>query len=138
MFFYCSVGDHCQDGMVGVINEGSDKLDSYMSAAAKAKENVSPDAAFGGSDDSSSMSSGMMSSTSMSESMGMTMTSTESMTMTGTESMTMTMMPTDAASTDPGSAAPTTTTEPGAAGHLTGPIVAVGGLALFMAGLLVL
>lgn len=48
IFVYCSVGDHCQDGMVAVINEGSDTLDSYKSAASDASDNVSPDSPFGG------------------------------------------------------------------------------------------
>ncbi|KAL3953720.1 hypothetical protein ACCO45_011676 [Purpureocillium lilacinum] len=34
IFFYCAIDGHCQGGMVGVINEGSDKLSAYKSAAA--------------------------------------------------------------------------------------------------------
>ncbi|KAH6884420.1 Cupredoxin, partial [Thelonectria olida] len=49
IFYYCGVGDHCQDGMVGVINQGSDEtLDDYKSAAEKASSNVSPKSAYGG------------------------------------------------------------------------------------------
>ena len=46
MWFYCSQGQHCQGGMVGVINppkSGERTLDAYKSASADADENVSPE-----------------------------------------------------------------------------------------------
>ncbi|OAQ57452.1 extracellular serine-rich protein [Pochonia chlamydosporia 170] len=49
MAFYCTVGSHCQNGMVGVINPSStDSLDKYKSTAKDAKENKAPLAIFGG------------------------------------------------------------------------------------------
>lgn len=49
IFFYCSVGNHCKDGMVGVVNPSSDKtVDTFRSSAKSAGGNISPDAAFGG------------------------------------------------------------------------------------------
>ncbi|KAM4064994.1 hypothetical protein HRG_004660 [Hirsutella rhossiliensis] len=49
IFFYCSVGNHCKDGMVGAVNPSSDKtVDKFRSAAKSAGGNISPDAAFGG------------------------------------------------------------------------------------------
>ncbi|EFY97035.1 plastocyanin-like domain protein [Metarhizium robertsii] len=50
VFFYCSVGRHCQNGMVGVINEGSNKLDDFKSAAANVGASRKPMVPFGGSD----------------------------------------------------------------------------------------
>ncbi|KAG6002495.1 hypothetical protein E4U21_003023 [Claviceps maximensis] len=47
--FYCSVGRHCQAGMVGVINPSStNSLDDYKGLVKAAPENKSPDDAFGG------------------------------------------------------------------------------------------
>ncbi|ODQ54803.1 Cupredoxin [Saitoella complicata NRRL Y-17804] len=43
LWFYCSQGDHCQSGMVGVINPTSNKtLEAFKASAAKATENLSP------------------------------------------------------------------------------------------------
>ncbi|KAK7414101.1 hypothetical protein QQX98_007044 [Neonectria punicea] len=107
IFFYCSVSDHCQEGMVGVINQGSsDTLSSYKSAAAKASKNVSPKAEFGGTVADKSGSSSAKAST------------TETATSTSTES--------SAASTTSGNAA----------GQLTGPIAGVSCLALLIAAFL--
>ncbi|OAQ64606.1 hypothetical protein VFPPC_05864 [Pochonia chlamydosporia 170] len=48
IFFYCAVDSHCQGGMVGVINQGSDTLDAYRTAAIKTDNTVTPNGAFGG------------------------------------------------------------------------------------------
>lgn len=49
IFFYCSVGNHCKDGMVGAVNPSSDEtVDKYRSSAKSAGGNISPDAVFGG------------------------------------------------------------------------------------------
>ncbi|KAG5997222.1 hypothetical protein E4U43_002696 [Claviceps pusilla] len=49
MPFYCSVGKHCQAGMVGIVNPSSkDSLDKYRDLAKAAQDNKSPDAVFGG------------------------------------------------------------------------------------------
>ncbi|EEU38635.1 uncharacterized protein NECHADRAFT_9445, partial [Fusarium vanettenii 77-13-4] len=48
IFFYCAIEGHCQAGMAGVINQGSDTLKEYQSAAAKTDKSTSPKAAFGG------------------------------------------------------------------------------------------
>ncbi|PNY24420.1 Uncharacterized protein TCAP_05629 [Tolypocladium capitatum] len=49
IFYYCSVGNHCQDGMVGVVNPTSNlTLDKYASSAKSASSNISPDALYGG------------------------------------------------------------------------------------------
>ncbi|KAI4615456.1 uncharacterized protein J4E87_009134 [Alternaria ethzedia] len=45
VWFYCSQGMHCQNGMVGVINppaSGPNTLDAFKNASEKATENVSP------------------------------------------------------------------------------------------------
>ncbi|EDU43837.1 hypothetical protein TUN199_08446 [Pyrenophora tritici-repentis] len=45
IWFYCSQGQHCQGGMVGVINppaSGANTIDAYKKAAAAASDNVSP------------------------------------------------------------------------------------------------
>lgn len=45
IWFYCSAGQHCQNGMAGVINppaSGPNTLDAYKAAAADAENNVSP------------------------------------------------------------------------------------------------
>lgn len=111
IWYYCSQGDHCQDGMVGVINPPSSgaSIDGYAMAASNADMNKSPEtvmggvfaAAMGSSDSSSSMMSSMMSSSSMSMSMS------SSMDMSGS-SMTMTMSTTDSASDAMMTATPTT------------------------------
>ncbi|KAI5462788.1 Cupredoxin, partial [Mariannaea sp. PMI_226] len=48
IFFYCAVDSHCQGGMVGVINQGSNTLTAYRDAAEKSKNSVTPNAPFGG------------------------------------------------------------------------------------------
>ncbi|KAK6532417.1 hypothetical protein TWF281_006606 [Arthrobotrys megalospora] len=49
IWFYCTAGKHCQNGMVGVINPGpDDDVKAYAAAAAKAPTNVSPKKANGG------------------------------------------------------------------------------------------
>ncbi|BFZ63247.1 hypothetical protein YB2330_004367 [Saitoella coloradoensis] len=43
LWFYCSQGNHCQSGMVGVINPTANKtLEAFKASAAKATENLSP------------------------------------------------------------------------------------------------
>jgi len=43
IWYYCSQGPHCQEGMVGVINAPKDKtLSTYIAAAKGATANVSP------------------------------------------------------------------------------------------------
>ncbi|KAK6501289.1 hypothetical protein TWF481_009130 [Arthrobotrys musiformis] len=49
IWYYCTVGKHCQGGMVGVINPGpKDDLKAYIAASKKAPSNVSPKAVNGG------------------------------------------------------------------------------------------
>ncbi|KJZ75717.1 hypothetical protein HIM_04874 [Hirsutella minnesotensis 3608] len=49
IFFYCSVGKHCKDGMVGAINPSGDKsLDKFRSNAKGAGGSSSPPSVFGG------------------------------------------------------------------------------------------
>ncbi|TWU74622.1 hypothetical protein ED733_002106 [Metarhizium rileyi] len=49
MAFYCTVGSHCQNGMVGVVNPSStDSLDKVKSTAKSASVNKAPPAMFGG------------------------------------------------------------------------------------------
>ncbi|KPM40828.1 hypothetical protein AK830_g5691 [Neonectria ditissima] len=107
IFFYCSVNDHCQEGMVGVINQGSsDTLSSYKSAAAKASSNVSPKAEFGGTvADKSGQSTTTITTTKAS--------TTVTTTSTGTSTA--------------------TTTSGNAADHLTGPVSGAGFFALVLA-----
>uniref|UniRef100_A0A8H7KEL5 Phytocyanin domain-containing protein n=1 Tax=Bionectria ochroleuca TaxID=29856 RepID=A0A8H7KEL5_BIOOC len=42
VFFYCGVDDHCQAGMAGVINQGSDTLDEFKNAAKNSANSISP------------------------------------------------------------------------------------------------
>lgn len=45
VWFYCTQGQHCQNGMVGVINppaRGNRTLDAFIEAAADAEQNISP------------------------------------------------------------------------------------------------
>ncbi|KAI8264470.1 hypothetical protein K4K56_005400 [Colletotrichum sp. SAR 10_98] len=51
-WFYCATAQHCQGGMVGVINapsSGGKTVDAYKEAAAKAAKNVAPASTGGGS-----------------------------------------------------------------------------------------
>lgn len=97
--------------MVGVINEGSDSLDDYKSAASDASDSVSPDSPFGGADPTSKMTTALPS----------------------TASRTSTMTNPETTATD-GGADPTST--PDAAVHLAGSGAAAAGLAVIMGGLL--
>ncbi|KAI9782147.1 MAG: hypothetical protein M1816_001981 [Peltula sp. TS41687] len=58
IWFYCSQGRHCQQGMVGVINppanNSSRTLESYKALAARAPQNLSPSQVGGGSASGSS------------------------------------------------------------------------------------
>jgi len=58
IWFYCSQGKHCQDGMVGVINppkgNASRNIDTYRALAAKAPANISPSGNYSGGKNSSS------------------------------------------------------------------------------------
>lgn len=50
IWFYCSQGKHCQNGMVGVINppkSGAKTLEAFMNASMAATDNVSPDTVAG-------------------------------------------------------------------------------------------
>ncbi|EQB56238.1 hypothetical protein CGLO_03775 [Colletotrichum gloeosporioides Cg-14] len=50
-WFYCATAQHCQGGMVGVINapsSGGRTVDAYKEAAAKAEKNVAPASTGGG------------------------------------------------------------------------------------------
>ncbi|KAF9881412.1 hypothetical protein CkaCkLH20_00558 [Colletotrichum karsti] len=50
-WFYCATGNHCQSGMVGVINapsSGARTLEQYSAAAKKASQNVAPASTGGG------------------------------------------------------------------------------------------
>ncbi|PHH90223.1 hypothetical protein CDD83_4228 [Cordyceps sp. RAO-2017] len=93
IFYYCSVGNHCKDGMVGVVNPSQDRtLDKFRSNAKSAGGNVSPPAPFGG----------------------------------------KAIKPSESTATASG-AGPRPTN---AAGHLTAPLVALGGAAVGAAALL--
>ncbi|KAF3911513.1 hypothetical protein ABW20_dc0108043 [Dactylellina cionopaga] len=48
IWFYCTYGQHCQHGMVGVVNAPEPGLKAYSSACAKASKNVSPSKVGGG------------------------------------------------------------------------------------------
>lgn len=50
MYFYCSQGKHCQNGMVGVVNGEESNLSAYKNSSAAATSNTSPagTSAFGG------------------------------------------------------------------------------------------
>ncbi|KAK5651360.1 hypothetical protein OQA88_12593 [Cercophora sp. LCS_1] len=51
MWYYCATGQHCQGGMVGVINppsNGARTIQQYTAAAAGAAQNVAPAAVQGG------------------------------------------------------------------------------------------
>ncbi|ODA79138.1 hypothetical protein RJ55_04730 [Drechmeria coniospora] len=106
IFYYCSISNHCQDGMVGVINQGQglDTLDAYRSAAAKTTSSTAPNTAFGGTEPSSTKSS----------------TTSSSKT----------------ASTTTSGAAAATSTQPASAERVAGTLVVVSSLALLMAALL--
>lgn len=50
IWFYCTQGKHCQEGMVGVINapsQGNKTLDAFKKAAIDAAENLSPSSTAG-------------------------------------------------------------------------------------------
>lgn len=50
-WFYCATGEHCQNGMVGVINapaSGARTLEQYATAAGNAASNVEPESEEGG------------------------------------------------------------------------------------------
>ncbi|KAM0330204.1 hypothetical protein ACHAQA_004378 [Verticillium albo-atrum] len=51
-WYYCATGQHCQNGMVGVINAPANNnqrtIQAYSEAAANAQSNVAPDATGGG------------------------------------------------------------------------------------------
>ncbi|RSL49163.1 hypothetical protein CEP54_012541 [Fusarium duplospermum] len=113
IFFYCAIEGHCQAGMAGVINQGSDTLKEYQRTAANTDKSTSPKAAFGGTLGSKS-NTGSASTT--------TVTTSES-SATGTL-------------TASGSAAASTSSVPGAAQQLTGPIVCVSVVALIFSAML--
>ncbi|KAK3352499.1 Cupredoxin, partial [Lasiosphaeria hispida] len=46
--FYCTQGDHCARGMVGVVNADSGMLEKYRCGASSTAEAVSPAVVFGG------------------------------------------------------------------------------------------
>ncbi|KND90747.1 hypothetical protein TOPH_04606 [Tolypocladium ophioglossoides CBS 100239] len=119
IFFYCVVDGHCQAGMVGVINQGTDTLDAFKAAAEKTDNSVRPGAPFGGFNGPAPNSSGSASSTAGSK--------TESPTSTASTSGTQTQHPT--------SSSPSAAATSGAAAHLNGPVAAVGGLAIAVAAL---
>ncbi|PNY25385.1 Uncharacterized protein TCAP_04672 [Tolypocladium capitatum] len=138
VFFYCAVSTHCEDGMVGVINQGSDTLDAYRSAAAQVDSTVTPSAPFGGNmgGSSSSISSTTTSSKPSSMSMSAPMTGSE----TSLGSVTMTLMTSASGSHSAcgsPSSAPSSGNQPGAAENLKGAIAGVVAFALAIAGLLV-
>lgn len=113
IFFYCAIEGHCQGGMVGVINQGSDTLSAYKSGAEKTEKSTHPAAEFGGtvgdSSDTGSQSTGSSSKTS------------------GTSS-----------ATSAGSASPSSTSGSSAAKHVTCPISGLTCLALIAGGIFVL
>ncbi|KAJ6444806.1 LON peptidase N-terminal domain and RING finger protein 1 [Purpureocillium lavendulum] len=117
IFFYCAIDGHCQGGMVGVINEGSDKLTAFKAAAGKTDSSSAPAAAYGGVNGPAPSGGASASGSAASG------TPTGSATSSGTAA----------------SASPTKTSgsQPGAAG-LTGPVAGVGGLALAVAALFAL
>ncbi|KND86113.1 hypothetical protein TOPH_09264 [Tolypocladium ophioglossoides CBS 100239] len=117
VFFNYAVSTHYEDGMVGVINQGSDTLDSYRNAAAQVDSTVTPSAPFGGNmgGGSSSATSSMISSMSMSVSMtGSETGSTSVHSSTGASGS-------KSASGSP-SLSPSSSNQPGAAENLNGAI----------------
>lgn len=115
MYIYCSAAQHCQDGMVGVINGSKDDLSKYKDAAAKASDNVSPDAVAGGmvmSGGASSMSMSMTSGSSMSSTM---MSDSSMSSMMSSMSSGSSMMSSGSATPTSGGAAGSSTSGSGAA-----------------------
>ncbi|KAI8665329.1 hypothetical protein LRP88_04155 [Fusarium phalaenopsidis] len=145
IFFYCSIEGHCQAGMAGVINQGSDTLKEYQSAAAKTDKSTSPKAAFGGTLSSkSNTGSASTTATTASESSSTGSASTPATaasesSSTGSASTTATAASESSStgtSTASGSAAATTSSVPAAAPQLTGPIVCVSLFALIFGAML--
>ncbi|KAM6517030.1 hypothetical protein FSOLCH5_007983 [Fusarium solani] len=129
IFFYCAIEGHCQAGMAGVINQGSDTLKAYQSAAAKTDKSTSPKAAFGGTLSSkSNTGSASITTTTASESSSTGSASTAATAASGSSST--------GTSTASGSAAATTSSVPAAAPQLTGPIVCVSLFALIFGAML--
>ncbi len=139
MFFYCTQDDHCESGMVGVVNPSSDMtLDMYKKAASNTDNTVSPKSVSGGviAKASSSVESA---STMMSGSMDMSMSKpTESMMPSGTMAS-MSMSASDASKTmAPGSPTMKPTDGTNAAGHAKAAMGGVASLAMGVITLLVL
>ncbi|KAH8129467.1 hypothetical protein ACSS6W_008203 [Trichoderma asperelloides] len=133
IFFYCAVDSHCQGGMVGVINQGSDTLDSFRTAASNTDNSVSPNAPFGGTLSSKAVTSGTGSSSAPS-STGSNSASTEATaTSTGATSVSTAASKTTASGSS--SSSPTSSS---ASRYLSGSIAGVVCLALGMAGMLAL
>ncbi|KAL6887044.1 Cupredoxin [Trichoderma evansii] len=128
VFFYCVVDSHCQGGMVGVINQGSDTLDAFRTAASNTDSSVSPKAAFGGTLSSSAVTSGGGSSS--------TPASTES-TSASTEASSVSTTASKTTASGSSSSSPTHTSS-SASKYLTGSIAGVACLALAVAGMLAL
>ncbi|XXG96994.1 hypothetical protein Hte_003287 [Hypoxylon texense] len=103
LWFYCSQGKHCQNGMVMVVNENTAanstrSLANFKALAAKATANTSPSSAFGGSAGNSTSGTGSGSSSGSGSNSGSGSTGTDS-TQTGSGSATSdTAIPTAAAS----------------------------------------
>ncbi|KAJ4188947.1 hypothetical protein NW755_006448 [Fusarium falciforme] len=129
IFFYCVIEGHCQAGMAGVINQGSDTLKEYQSAAANTDKSTSPKAAFGGT----------VSSKSITESTSTTTTTASESSSTVSASITTTTAsesPSTGTSTTSSPAAVSPSSVPAAAPQLTGPIVCVSLFALIFGAML--
>ncbi|KAL8834992.1 MAG: hypothetical protein Q9170_003513 [Blastenia crenularia] len=109
IWYYCSQGDHCQEGMVGVINppaaNQSRTIETFTALAKKATENITPgQAPSGGSSSSGSSSSG--SSSSGSGSYGSGSGSSGSSPAAPSSSVTMPLAGTNSSMTTTGAATP--------------------------------
>lgn len=140
MFLYCSYAQHCQNGMVAVVNPTADMtLEKYKSTSSDSEENVSPKAVFGGSikDASSSGGSGSTSAPATGSQTG-----TESSMPTGTGSSmpsgTESSMPsgTEASPTESGGSKTSAGAQPtktnGASSAQVGILAAAAGIAAFI------
>jgi len=48
LYYYCSVGQHCANGMVAAINPAADRTVATLKTSAKGKTSVRPSGVYGG------------------------------------------------------------------------------------------
>ncbi|KAI8664438.1 hypothetical protein NCS55_00952500 [Fusarium keratoplasticum] len=136
IFFYCGIEGHCQAGMAGVINQGSDTLKEYQSAAAKTDKSTSPKAAFGGTLSSKSNTGSASTTTTTASESSSTASESSSTGSASTTKTTASESSSTRTSTPSGSAAASASSVPAAAPQVTGPIVCVSLFALIFGAML--